>query len=399
VKETKTLIVRYDEIGLKGKNRKYFENRLVRNIRYALKDIEDVRINKIHGRILGRVNIADSQECVARLTFIPGISSISAGISLEPDFDKMAEWGISLILPKLEAEGKIKFCVRTRRSNKMFPFTSKEIDFEVGSRIMDALADKGLSVDIKHADFVLEVEVGTQETMIFDNRVPGLSGLPVGSSGQVLSLLSGGIDSPVSTFKLINRGCLAHFIFFDNRTFLGRGGYEKVVRLARVLNRYQGNGKLYIIPFQDIQVAIRDFCNDANRVILYRRMMYRISCALAQRKNYYGLVTGESVGQVASQTLKNLAAVSCVVPISVFRPLIGMNKQEIIKQAKIIGTYDISIEPQPDCCSVFMPDHPTTRSKIKDLEIDESHFPWEKLMAHALDSLEIVDLDGSDESR
>ena len=144
--------------------------------------------------------------------------------------------------------------------------------------------------------------------MVFDNRVPGLRGLPVGSSGQVLSLLSGGIDSPVSTLKLIARGCRVHSVFFDNRTFLGRGGYDKVVRLAHILNRYQGGGKLYVIPFQDIQVAIRDYCSDANRVVLYRRMMYRIACALAESKNCQGLVTGESLGQVASQTLENLAA-------------------------------------------------------------------------------------------
>ena len=399
MKEISTLLIRYDEIGLKGRNRKYFENRLVHNIRRAFKDIKDVRIDKIHGRILGRVNMADSQECVTRLTFIPGIASVSAGISMEPDFDKIAELGVSLIQSKLEARGQLKFCVRTRRSNKMFPLTSKEINFEVGSRIMEKLADKGLSVDIKRADFILEVEIGPQETIIFDNRIPGLSGLPVGSSGQVLSLLSGGIDSPVSTFKLINRGCRVHSIFFDNRIFLGRGGYDKVVRLARILNRYQGGGKLYVIPFQDIQIAIRDFCTNSNRVVLYRRMMYRIACGLAKAKNYHGLVTGESVGQVASQTLKNLEAVSCVISMSVFRPLIGMNKQEIITQAKLIGTYDTSIEPQPDCCSVFMPDHPTTNSKIKYLEADERLFPWEELMARALDSVEIIDLDESDKFR
>ena len=206
MKETRTLLIRYDEIGLKGRNRKYFENQLVRNIRHALKDIEDVRIDKIHGRILGRVNMVDSQECITRLTFIPGIASVSAGVSMEPDFEKMAELGVNLIQPKLEARKQLKFCVRTRRSNKMFPLTSKEINFEVGSRIMEVLANKGLSVDIKRADFILEIEIGPQQTIVFDNRASGLSGLPVGSSGQVLSLLSGGIDSPVSTFKLINRG-------------------------------------------------------------------------------------------------------------------------------------------------------------------------------------------------
>ena len=394
--KTKTLLIRYDEIGLKGRNRRHFENQLVRNIRYALRDIKNIQIDKIRGRILGRVALAEAEKCTSRLTQTPGIASISIGNSIEPDFDKMAELGVSLIHEKLQAQGELKFCVRTRRSNKVFPFTSKEVDFEVGSRIMETLSSNGLSVDINGAEFILEIEIGPQETIVFDNRVSGLSGLPVGSSGQVLSLLSGGIDSPVSTFKLINRGCRVHSIFFDNRTFLGRGGYDKVIRLAHTLNRFQGGGKLYVVPFQNIQVAIRDHCTDSNRVVLYRRMMYRIAHALAELKNYQGLVTGESVGQVASQTLKNLMAVSCVVPMSVFRPLIGMNKQEIITQAKKIGTYDISIEPQPDCCSVFMPDHPSTNCKIKYLEADERLYPWEELKSSALDSVETIDLDGLD---
>ena len=394
--KTKTLLIRYDEIGLKGRNRRHFENQLVSNIRYALRDIKNIKIDKIHGRILGRVDLTDAEKCTSRLTQIPGIASISIGNSMEPDFDKMAELGVSLIHEKLQTQGELKFCVRTRRSNKGFPFTSKEVDFEVGSRIMGVLSSKGLSVDINRAEFVLEIEIGPQETIVFDNRVSGLSGLPVGSSGQVLSLLSGGIDSPVSTFKLINRGCRVHSVFFDNRTFLGRGGYDKVVRLAHTLNRFQGGGKLYVVSFQDIQVAIRDHCTDSNRVVLYRRMMYRIAHALAELKNYQGLVTGESVGQVASQTLKNLMAVSCVVPMSVLRPLIGMNKQEIITHAKQIGTYDISIEPQPDCCSVFMPDHPSTSCKIKYLEADERLYPWEELMSSALDSVETIDLDDLD---
>ncbi len=394
--KTKTLLIRYDEIGLKGRNRRHFENQLVSNIRYALRDLKNIKIFKIHGRILGRVDLTDAEKCTSRLTQIPGIASISIGNSMEPDFDKIAQLGISLIQSKLQVFGKLKFCVRTRRSNKSFPFTSKEFDFEVGSRIMEALSSNGLSVDINGADFVLEVEIGPQETIVFDNRVSGLKGLPVGSSGQVLSLLSGGIDSPVSTFKLMTRGCRVHSMFFDNRTFLGRGGYDKVVRLAHTLNRFQGGGKLYVISFQDIQVAIRDHCTDSNRVVLYRRMMYRIAHALAELKNYQGLVTGESVGQVASQTLKNLMAVSCVVPMSILRPLIGMNKQEIIMHAKQIGTYDISIEPQLDCCSVFMPDHPGTSCKIKYLEADERLYPWEELMSSALDSMETINLDDLD---
>ncbi|HIA32467.1 MAG TPA: tRNA 4-thiouridine(8) synthase ThiI, partial [Nitrospinaceae bacterium] len=176
--KTKTLLIRYDEIGLKGRNRRHFENQLVRNIRYVLRDIKNVQIDKIHGRILGRVALAEAEKCTSRLTQISGIASISIGNSIEPDFDKMAELGVSLIHEKLQAQGELKFCVRTRRSNKAFPFTSKEVDFEVGSRIMETLSRNGLSVDINGAEFILEIEIGPQETIVFDNRVSGLSGLP-----------------------------------------------------------------------------------------------------------------------------------------------------------------------------------------------------------------------------
>ena len=394
--DIRTILVRYDEIGLKGKNRNFFENLLLRNVRHALKGMAGVRVNKIHGRLLVRTESSQADECVRRLGYVPGIASVSIGVLIEPDFDKMAALGIEWIRPRLETNGALKFCVRTKRADKRFPQTSMQVDFEVGSRIMQSLASEGLTVDISHAEFVLEIEIGSQETIVFSNRVPGLRGLPVGSSGEVLSLLSGGIDSPVSTFMIICRGCRVHSLFFDNRTFLGRGGYDKVVRLAGVLNRFQGGGRLYVVPFQDIQIAIRDHCHAPNRVVLYRRMMYRIARALAERNGYLGLVTGESLGQVASQTLENLAAVSCLVPMNVFRPLIGMPKLEIIARAKKIGTYDISIEPHPDCCSVFLPERPATRSKIEELEADETLFPWEELMGQALESIEVIDLDRSD---
>ncbi len=174
---------------------------------------------------------------------------------------------------------------------------------------------------------------------------------------------------------------------------MGRGGYDKVVKLSKILNGYQRKSRLSVVPFEDIQVAIRDHCNESNRVVLYRRMMYRIAQAVALRKGCLALVTGEAVGQVASQTLQNLNAVSDVVHLSVFRPLVGMNKQEIINQAQELGTYDISIEPHPDCCSVFMPSKPATRTKIRDLELDETKYPWEQLMNEAIEKMETIDLD------
>jgi len=391
--EARTLLVRYDEIGLKGKNRRFFENCLLGNIRRALAGLRPVRFRVPHGRILVDTDRARAAECALRLTRVPGIASVSAGVPVERDLDAMAEAGIGLIGPRLREAGALKFCVRAQRSDKTFHKTSPEIDFEVGSRIMQRLAPEGLTVDIKGADFVLEIEVGEHETVVFDNRHPGLRGLPVGSAGEVLCLLSGGIDSPVAAFMMARRGCRVHHVFFDNQPFLGRGGRDKVERLARLLNRYQGGGRLHVVPFEEAQVAIRDHCRPANRVVLYRRMMYRIAHALAEKHGYLGLVTGESLGQVASQTLENLAAVSAVGRLSVFRPLIGLDKRDIIDQARRIETYEISIEPHPDCCSVFMPPRPATRAKEAELLDDETKFPWQELVEKACAELVVYDLD------
>jgi len=391
--EFRTLLIRYDEIGLKGRNRKYFEKCLLNNIKRALSGMDGVRFRLPRGRVMIDTSAALAVECAKRLAYVPGIASFSVGYQVNPDFEEMAALGIQLIQPHLRSGCKLKFCVRTRRADKSFHKISPEINFEVGSRIMAALSEKGLVVNIKEAEITIEIEIGRGESVLFDHRTPGIRGLPVGCSGNVLSLLSGGIDSPVASFFMMRRGCRVHFIFFDNQPFLGRGGLDKVLKLSKTLNRYQSRGRAYVVPFHDIQVAIRDHCTPENRVVLYRRMMYRISQEMAEKINCLGLVTGESLGQVASQTLENLAAVSRVVPISVFRPLIGMDKQEIISHARKIGTYEISIEPSPDCCSVFMPARPATRSCMDKLERDESLFPWRDLMGEAINKTEVIDLD------
>jgi thiamine biosynthesis protein ThiI len=391
--ELRTILIRYDEIGLKGRNRKFFENCLLNNVKRVFNGLEGIRFRIPRGRIMIDAPSSLAGECAKRLAFVPGIASFSIGHPVNPDFEEMATLGIKLIEPSLRIGGELKFCVRTQRTDKTFHKTSPEINFEVGSRIMSALSTKGLVVNIKQAEVEIEIEIGCGETVLFDHRIPGVRGLPVGCSGNVLSLLSGGIDSPVASFFVMRRGCRVHFIFFDNQPFLGRGGLDKVLKLSKILNRYQSRGRVYVVPFQDIQVAIRDHCTPENRVVLYRRMMYRIAQKVAQKNKCLALVTGESLGQVASQTLENLAAVSCVVPMSVFRPLIGMDKQEIIAQARKIETYETSIEPAPDCCSVFMPSRPATKSRIDKLERDESRFQWEDLMQEAMDNTEVIDLD------
>ena len=218
----RTILVRYDEIGLKGKNRGTFIDQLVRNIRFQLRGIEGIDIRRPHGRVLVQCDEVQVEDCQHRMQRVAGIASMSPGVEVEPEFDVMADWGIRWIEPLLQKNKGLKFCVRTRRSNKQFPKTSIEIDFEVGSRIMRALHSQGLVVDINRAEFVLEIEIGQDQTIVFSNRIPGLSGLPVGSSGQVLGLISGGIDSPVAMFQVMKRGCRVHGIFFDNQPYMGR---------------------------------------------------------------------------------------------------------------------------------------------------------------------------------
>jgi thiamine biosynthesis protein ThiI len=391
--DQRTILVRYNEIGLKGRNRKYFEKTLVKNIKRSLPKDKGIVYRVPRGRIMIDLPVAVADDYADRLKKIPGISSYSIGITMNPDFDEMAELGIKWIKPLLQPGEEFKFCVRTRRSVKTFPQTSPEINCEVGSRIMSQLGPKGLVVGIKESQFTLEIEIGMSDTVVFRNREAGLCGLPVGSSGNVLCLLSGGIDSPVAAYMMACRGCRVHFVYFDNQPFLGRGGYDKVLKLSKIVNGYQGRAKLFVVPFQDIQVAIRDNCREENRIVLYRRMMYRIANEIARQYEMLGLVTGESLGQVASQTLENLAAVTCVTSMNIFRPLIAMNKEVIIKHAKKIETYDVSIEPQPDCCSIFMPDSPVTRGKIYILKNDEEKYPGEVLKKEALRDMETISVD------
>ena len=390
MKEPQTLLVRYDEIALKGKNRRQFIHCLRDNIQRKLTGLPPVTVRIPHGRIVLDCEPGQAGAILRRLKYVPGIASMSVGVRVEPSLECLAEAGTDWVRSRLK-DGPISFCVRTRRADKRFPLTSPEVDREVGGRILQALQSQGLRVDLTRPDLLLEIEIGTEQTLMFAERVPGLHGLPVGSAGEVLGLLSGGIDSPVAMFRMIRRGCRVHAVFFDNRPFMGRGGYDKVQKLCAILNRYQDRMHLYVVPFEEIQVAIRDHCRPGNRVVLYRRMMYRIAREIAGQRGYLALVTGESLGQVASQTLENLDAVSRVVTGSVFRPLIGMDKQEIIDQAKTLGTYDISIEPQPDCCSVFLPPRPVTRARVPELEDDESRYPWQELMRQALGRMEVLE--------
>ena len=387
-------ILRYDEIGLKGGNRKIFEQKLASHVRSSLKGLGTPIVERRRGRIMILGELERLEEIERRLRKIAGLHSFSKGYRCSMDLDDIKKHAEEALMRSWDGKTPIKFRISTRRSNKKFPMKAVALNADVGAHLVTLHGTDKLSVDLKHADVDVSIEIQTAEVIVFEGRVKGVGGLPVGTAGRVLCLLSGGIDSPVAAYQMMRRGCEVDYVFFENRVFLGRAAYDKVRKLAQLLGEYQPKSRLHVVPFTDIQVAIRDACTDRHRVVLYRRFMYRIADVLAKKFKYLGLVNGESLGQVASQTLENIQAVNTVVDSCVYRPLICMDKVEIIKVSYEIGTYDVSIEDAPDCCSVFMPPKPVTRAKIPWLIEDEEKIPTQELIDRAIEGMEVIRIDG-----
>lgn len=387
-------IIRYNEIGLKGKNRSFFEDTLIKNIKYNLRTIQDsVEIKKTRGRILLLGCLESSVEGLnSKLSKIAGIHSFSYGEVIERDKQVWNEKAC-LLFEKMWSGHDVKFRVSCTRSDKSYPEKSSDINAQIGAALIGKFGNEKLQVSLKDAQIDICLEINQDCCVIYSGSHQGLGGLPVSTAGRVLCLLSGGLDSPVAAFNMIRRGCDVHYIFFENKVFLGRAAFDKVERLAQKLSHYQNKVYLNVIPFTDIQVAIRDNCSPKNRVILYRRFMYRLAEKVCQKHQMQGLVTGENLGQVASQTLENLAAVDCVVNSVVYRPLISFDKLEIMETARNIDTYDISIEDAPDCCSVFMPKKPATRAVVTQLEKDESRLDVTQLEKDALENYECIPIE------
>jgi len=385
-------IIRYSEIGLKGKNRYVFEDQLVKNIRKPLKNkIEDFLIKKIRGRILLTISNKNDEAYIDKiLQLIAGVHSFSKGEKVEENIDVWKEKCCELFESEWDGNSAVQFRVTCTRSKKNFPQKSSEINTILGAELVTRFGEDKLKVNLKNPQINIGLEINNDGSIVYSGSQCGLGGLPVGTAGKVLCLLSGGLDSPVAAFNMMRRGCAVHYVFFENRTFLGRAAYDKVVRLAEILSQFQSKVKLHIVPFSDIQVAIRDNCDQKNRVILYRRFMYRIAEKIMDKNNMLGLVNGENLGQVASQTLENIKAVNIVVDSVVYRPLISLDKQQIVDSSKKIGTYETSIEEAPDCCSVFMPKRPTTQANIEKLIEDEKNINVEEMENSAIDSMEVL---------
>jgi len=372
-----SIVVHYQEIALKGKNRPWFLGRLVRNLKRALSDLDVIAVRALMGRIEIQLGPGTSREAAGervRRTF--GIANFSYARRTALDLDVIA----ASILEDLRDRTCASFRVSVRRADKRFPMTSPQVEREIGGRIKQA---RGWTVDLDEGELTIHVELLTTEAFYFFGKERGAGGLPTGTAGRVTCLLSGGIDSPVAAHRMMKRGCAASFVHFHSYPILSRASIEKARELVRLLTTWQQRSRLYLVAFGDIQQQVLLTIPGPMRVIVYRRLMLRIAEKIARVRGAQALVTGDVVGQVASQTLENLQVIGSVATLPVFRPLIGMDKQEIMDEARLLGSYAISIVPDQDCCTLFTPRNPLTRGRLHLVEAAERALPIDEIVEKA----------------
>ncbi len=384
------IVIRYSEVALKGKNRNWFENLMLGNIRKHLSGIKEVRVSKIYGRMIVETN-DQLDKVITILKYIPGIANFSVAYPSSHKMKDISAKALDLVNSYLDRSNRetFTFKVDSRRSFKEFPLKSPQLSAEIGAVILKEFPQ--LSVDLHHPELELGIEIWTKErSILYLDKTPGQGGLPSGSAGPVLSFISGGIDSPVSSWFMMKRGCTPVFIHFHSYPFIGEQSRQKVIDLVTHLSRYQPETTLIIVPFAEIQKAVKETCLEKNRTILYRRLMFRVAEKLKRKYKALAYVTGEAVGQVASQTLENIACTEAAASLPVIRPLIGMEKAEIIQWAKLIGTYDISVQPFPDCCTVFQPKKPEIHGNVSNLAKDEKKLDLDNLISATLEKIETL---------
>ncbi|MEK7452715.1 MAG: tRNA uracil 4-sulfurtransferase ThiI [Patescibacteria group bacterium] len=385
----RVVVIHYHEIALKGNNRDFFENILVGNIKKSLNEKDYLNVEKRYGMVVIHLSLEANEERVrGGIKKIFGVANFSFGFlsSLEVYLLKEDIWGIL-------KEKKIPetFRVTVKRSNKNFPKNSQEIAVEVGSFLFGKFESKA-KVNLKNPELNCFCEIGDKNSFFFFNKEKGYAGLPVGTAGRVLSLISAGFDSPIASWKMMRRGAKVVYIHFHSYPYTTKASSENVKAIIKKLNEYQFESKVFFIAFSDIQKEISIKCSSSQRVILYRRFMMRIAEKLADKEDIKALVTGDSLGQVASQTLDNIYVVSEAVKIPILRPLIGDNKNDIIDLASEIGTYEISAQPYEDCCSLFLPLSPETHGKLDMILEEEKKLDVKKMIQTALDSVEIFNI-------
>jgi len=390
------ILVRYGEIGLKGKNRPKFEKRLVGNIRCAVGDLGRINVSKIRGRLMVKVDEVDTSEVIERLGRVFGLVSFSPVLRVDATPEAVFEASLTSMQQGMEREGysteessePVTFRVTVNRADKTFPIQSMELARQLGGHLLAGIP--GLKVKLHQPDLIVSVDIREGQAFVFSQTIPGLGGLPVGVSGKAMLLLSGGIDSPVAGWMSMKRGIELEAIHFHSFPFTGEKSKEKVADLCRVLTRYGGNINLHVAHFTDIQKEIQKKCPEEFRVTIMRRFMYRMAQRLAEHTGALALITGESVGQVASQTLESMVAINEVTLMPVLRPVVGFDKYQIVKIAEQIGTYDISIQPYEDCCTLFLPKHPSTKPNLEKVHTAEESLDIEGLIEAALEKTETL---------
>lgn len=372
------IIIHYDEITLKGTNRPFFERILAENIKKRLSQQKIGGMRREGGRVVIRLTEkADINTISNILKKTPGISNFSFSAKSQSDIVKIKKKTLELV-KEYRFENKFKtFKVVARRSNKKFILSSPEINAIVGEYIFE---NTSLKVDIHFPDLEIGIIIGDEESYIIFEKIRGIGGLPTGGSGKAVCLLSGGIDSPVAACMMAKRGLKVILVHFKSMTARGSGeGMDKIKNLAIKIAAYQGEATLYVIPFNSLQREIITNIPSKNRMIVYRRIMFRLGEKIAQKEGAKAIIVGDSLGQVASQTLENLSAAYKAVNMPIFTPLIAFNKQETVDYAKKFGTYDISIQPYADCCSLIASKHPETKANLSEIETQEKNIDFEKL--------------------
>ncbi len=380
------LIGRYHEIALKGRNQWRFVNQLKTNVRNVFSDYRLGRMQSVGPRLM--VPLPDELPdaiAIDRARLVFGLQNFSLSYPVERDLVAISKEAA------LRARGlpARSFRITARREDKTFPMTSPQIDRAVGAAVVEAL---GLKVDLHNPDLTISIEVMRDAAYVSAGKIAGAGGLPVGATGKALGLLSGGIDSPVAAYRMMKRGLKLDFVHFHGQPLVSSASREKAVDLATHLVRYEGQTALMLVPFGILQREIVAQTLRPLRVVLYRRFMLRIASALAERVGAAALMTGESLGQVASQTLENMAVIEKAASLQIFRPLVGMDKNEIIEQARALGTFETSILPDQDCCTLFVPAHPETHARLAAVEAAESPFDIPRMVSDAINATEVVRL-------
>lgn len=383
------LMVKYGELGLKGKNKSQFINRLVKNIKHTVDPCRPREIISTWGRILVPVD-HDITEIIDRLQRVFGIYSICPVVKVPKEMDQIKAAAWRVLQDALPHGGSFK--VESRRSDKSFPMISPEISKAVAGYIFSQCGEN-YEAEMYHPQQTVQVEVREEGAYLYCEQIPGAKGMPVGSGGKAVVMLSGGIDSPVATWLAMKRGVTVEAIHFESFPFTSERAKEKVIDLCRGLYRWNnGPIRLHCVHFTEIQKAIHEHCREDYGITIMRRFMFRISERIAHQRGALAIYTGESVGQVASQTLESMYAINQVVRMPVLRPLVGFDKEEIMALAQKIGTYSVSIRPYEDCCTVFLPAYPKIRPRVEEAEKQEAKLDVEGLIAAALAQTEVMEI-------